>query len=348
MTMPLKENITMVSKAVEDALYHFEGNKTEGYVPLANKSNSGVTIAKGFDLGQTSAKEMRSKGYPESLIQKFSPYFGKKKQDAVNALDATPLTITEAERDYINSKLIPEKAQLARDNYEKYVGFNWDDLPEHAQDALTIASFQLGRGLYKNKDKPTDLVGQLQQGAMTGDFQVAADNLSTWNKKAPIGLQQRYKATADLLAGLVTTDNVTRRGDMYKGALRDGTIGKDFRSSDDFRATLDQSNADNEIVNALGAARGGQVINDMAQAETVGNPYYTNSNMWDDIGSAIDNVRGWFGSAPDPQPFKQYEIKAGDNLSLIAKKLNTTVDKLVTDNGITDPNKIRAGQVLDY
>lgn len=110
----------------------------------------------------------------------------------------------------------------------------------------------------------------------------------------------------------------------------------------------EKARMDEEIMNALGAARGGQVISDMARAQTVGNPYYTNANMWDDIGSAIDNVKSWFGSAADPQPLKQYEIKAGDNLSLIAKKLNTTVDQLVTDNNITDPNKIKAGQILDY
>jgi type VI secretion system secreted protein VgrG len=29
-----------------------EGNKTEGYVPDPENSNSGVTIASGFDIGQ--------------------------------------------------------------------------------------------------------------------------------------------------------------------------------------------------------------------------------------------------------------------------------------------------------
>lgn len=336
----------MSNKAVEEALYHFEGNTTEGVVP---PENSGVTVASGFDIGQTSEEELRRKGYPDSLINKFKPYFGKKKGAARKALEANPLEITEAERDYINGRVFPEKAELAKRNYEKYVGFKWDDLPQHAKDALTIQSFQLGRGLYRNKNgSPTNLVSQLQQGAMTGDYQIAGDNMSTWNTKSSIGLQQRYKATGDLLAGLVDTSNVGQRGELYKSALRDGTISKKFRSSDDFRSTLEDANVDNEIVNALGAARGGQVISDMAQAQTVGNPHYSNTYMWDDISSAINSVREFFGGTADPKPLKQYEVVAGDNLSTLAKKLNTTVDQLVQDNDITDPNAIKVGQKLLY
>lgn len=43
---------------------------------------------------------------------------------------------------------------------------------------------------------------------------------------------------------------------------------------------------------------------------------------------------------------KTYTVKAGDTLSGIAKKYNTTVDKLAKDNNIKDINKIYAGQVL--
>jgi len=41
-----------------------------------------------------------------------------------------------------------------------------------------------------------------------------------------------------------------------------------------------------------------------------------------------------------------YTIKKGDTLSEIAKKYNTTVDKLVKDNNIKDKNKIYPGQKL--
>lgn len=41
-----------------------------------------------------------------------------------------------------------------------------------------------------------------------------------------------------------------------------------------------------------------------------------------------------------------YTVKSGDTLSAIAKKYNTTVDSLVSKNGIKDKNKIYVGQVL--
>jgi LysM repeat protein len=41
-----------------------------------------------------------------------------------------------------------------------------------------------------------------------------------------------------------------------------------------------------------------------------------------------------------------YTVKAGDTLSKIAKKYNTTVNKLVADNNIKNPNLIYVGQKL--
>lgn len=41
-----------------------------------------------------------------------------------------------------------------------------------------------------------------------------------------------------------------------------------------------------------------------------------------------------------------YTVKSGDTLSAIASKYNTTVDKLVSINGISNPNLISVGQVL--
>ena len=49
--------------------------------------------------------------------------------------------------------------------------------------------------------------------------------------------------------------------------------------------------------------------------------------------------------APKPVPTK-YVVKKGDNLTMIAKKYGTTVDKLVKKNNIKNPNLIYPGQVL--
>lgn len=43
----------------------------------------------------------------------------------------------------------------------------------------------------------------------------------------------------------------------------------------------------------------------------------------------------------------RYTIREGDTLSKIAKRYGTTVETLVTLNGIKDPNKIYAGAYLN-
>ncbi len=41
-----------------------------------------------------------------------------------------------------------------------------------------------------------------------------------------------------------------------------------------------------------------------------------------------------------------YTVKAGDTLSKIAKKYNTTYQELARKNNIKNPNKIYVGQIL--
>ena len=48
-----------------------------------------------------------------------------------------------------------------------------------------------------------------------------------------------------------------------------------------------------------------------------------------------------------PTKSKTYTVKAGDTLTAIAKKYNTTVEALVKKNNIKDKNLIYAGQKLN-
>jgi hypothetical protein len=54
------------------------GRQTTGYVPDTNTSQSGVTIATGFDLGQRNENDLIALNLPQSLIDKLKPYLGKK------------------------------------------------------------------------------------------------------------------------------------------------------------------------------------------------------------------------------------------------------------------------------
>lgn len=57
-------------------------------------------------------------------------------------------------------------------------------------------------------------------------------------------------------------------------------------------------------------------------------------------------VYGWVDAKDVQSTANTYTVKAGDTLSGIAKKYNTTVAKLVELNGIKDPNLIFKGQLI--
>jgi len=59
-------------------------------------------------------------------------------------------------------------------------------------------------------------------------------------------------------------------------------------------------------------------------------------------------LNGFGGNAPSNgiTGARYYTVKAGDSLTKIAVKYNTTVDKIAIDNGIRDKNKIYVGQTL--
>ena len=56
-------------------------------------------------------------------------------------------------------------------------------------------------------------------------------------------------------------------------------------------------------------------------------------------------ARPQYNVAPEPKE-EYYVVQKGDNLTKIAKKLNTTVDKLVELNNIENPTLIYSGQKL--
>ena len=49
---------------------------------------------------------------------------------------------------------------------------------------------------------------------------------------------------------------------------------------------------------------------------------------------------------PSTNTVVTYTVKAGDTLSGIAKRYNTTYQKIAKDNNIPNPNLIRVGQIL--
>ena len=84
-------------------------------------NNSGVTIGSGFDLGQTSADEMRGMGFDESFIQKCAPYIGKKRVAADDELRKRPLVLTDKEIDQVNDIVMMDKAQKSIQDWDSRI-----------------------------------------------------------------------------------------------------------------------------------------------------------------------------------------------------------------------------------
>ena len=125
-----------------------EGFETVGYVPAENGvpiGQSGVTISVGFDLGQHNQAYLDSTGWPQTLIDKLSPYLGLTGTAAQSALTATPLTVTNAEAILIADTVHEDQAQLVIADYNASattVPFN--ELPEPAQTVIASVAFQYG------------------------------------------------------------------------------------------------------------------------------------------------------------------------------------------------------------
>lgn len=51
-------------------------------------------------------------------------------------------------------------------------------------------------------------------------------------------------------------------------------------------------------------------------------------------------------AAPTPAGVEKARVRPGDNLALIAKRYGTTVESLIKNNNLRDPNKLKPGQML--
>lgn len=227
----------MNDAGIKKALLDLELTTTRGYIPKNNdgtvKGNSGVTIAKGFDLGQHDTNTLFRLGIPPETLVKLVPYMGKKKDDAVAALRKQPLSITPEEEQLLNDVVYEDQKQTAIKNYEKNVGFSWENLPEEVQDGIILQAFNMGEGLYKNKGKETNFTKQLREAAQDGDYTKAAKNMAVWNpswaRGGEDGLLKRAKAAADVMLGNIDVSDAGVVADDYLAKMRDGSISRNYK-----------------------------------------------------------------------------------------------------------------------
>ena len=126
-----------------DFIGQLEGHVLVGYVPNPETSNSGVTIASGVDLGQMQASQLAS--LSPDLQALLAPYLGLKKQAAVAALAATPLTVTAAQADALDALARGGALTFIQQLYDRATAAGtFNALPEQAQTVIASVSFQYG------------------------------------------------------------------------------------------------------------------------------------------------------------------------------------------------------------
>ena len=127
-------------------LAKMEGTVLKGYVPLPKTTKSGVTIGRGFDLGQMLPREFNSLPITPALKAKLRPYVGLKKFQAVAFLKSHPLTINVFELEELNqissNKILIPLVKA----YDKASKIPFDQLPSQAQTALFSFAYQYGVG----------------------------------------------------------------------------------------------------------------------------------------------------------------------------------------------------------
>tara|TARA_R100001015_G_C4565185_1_gene124280 strand:+ start:42 stop:866 length:825 start_codon:yes stop_codon:yes gene_type:complete len=119
-----------------------EGKSLTGYVPDPTGSNSGVTIATGFDLGQRDVNDL--KGLPKNLIDKFTKYVGLTGFEAEEQLKRFPLKITEKESKLITKKAKEDTIIKLYNQWEKATGTNFNNLNMGIQTSMASVAFQYG------------------------------------------------------------------------------------------------------------------------------------------------------------------------------------------------------------
>lgn len=177
------------------------GVKTKAYIPSSNGipvGKSGVTIGRGVDLGQHTAKELKNIGFSDEMIEKFKPFLGKQKFEAKKAWEKSgkKLEISPEDAEYISDMMLYHKMEQFDKRFTKL-----KDVANPRQKAVLVAEHfggRLGLNIYKPfreaMAKPNANLAQAYQthihknpkfGVKASYMKNGANNLMTWFNEVP-------------------------------------------------------------------------------------------------------------------------------------------------------------------
>jgi len=123
------------------------GQLLKAYVPASSISQSGVTVATGFDLGARDEADLGRLNFPADLIVKLHPYLGLKKEDAVNKLEQQPLIISQQDADIIDKAAKADATEFIVNHYDSALApgkLKFAELSAEAQTVIASVSYQYG------------------------------------------------------------------------------------------------------------------------------------------------------------------------------------------------------------
>tara|TARA_R100001369_G_scaffold72724_1_gene101059 strand:- start:67 stop:1698 length:1632 start_codon:yes stop_codon:yes gene_type:complete len=177
------------------------GIKTKAYIPSKNGipiAKSGVTIGRGVDLGQHTAKELKNIGFSDEMIQQFKPFIGKQGLEAKKAWEKSgkKLTLEPKDAEYISDMMLYHKMEQFDRRFTKLKG-----IANPRQKAVLVAEHfggRLGLDIYKPfraaMAKPNANLEQAYQthvhnnpkfGEKADYMKNGANNLMLWFKETP-------------------------------------------------------------------------------------------------------------------------------------------------------------------
>ena len=167
-------------------LTRWETRRTAAYIPCRRRNvtgrnriedcgdvigASGVTVGTGLDLGQQNEADLRRMGLSGPLIRRFSPYLGKRRAEAVAALAAAPLALSETECDACDAAVHADYIRRAAARYDREAPAPFADRPPEAQAVIVSLFYQLGDG--------TTRYPKTWRLLCAADWEEAADELRT-------------------------------------------------------------------------------------------------------------------------------------------------------------------------
>jgi len=162
-------------------IHELEGTRLKGYVPDPDGSESGVTIASGFDLGARNLSDLA--GLPQDIIELLTPYLGIKGAQAEEI--AGDLKVSDEQAKIIDEFSKEDAVNKLRSKWQAATGESFDDLPMNQATVVASVAFQYGDLASKTPN--------FWRQVTSGDWDGAVKNLNNFKDKYPT----RRKKEAD-------------------------------------------------------------------------------------------------------------------------------------------------------